>query len=148
MHHLMRIIMIPFLAGLLGGCSKQSAPSLPGTKTSGDLVPFVMRCATRRGAYVTTNTLPVIQASWIQGSKEDKDIIFVDGDHFSEVQKFLERAYGAPNIGLNSATFGRLRANRLLIYNLPQVGVVLELTANSTMTVVTVRVEPTVKPIL
>ena len=86
--------MFSFLAALLGGCSKQNGLNLSGAKGSGDLTPLVMQYATNRGGHATSNTLPVLQASWTHQSREMQDIILVDGDHFAEAQKVLERAYG------------------------------------------------------
>ncbi len=133
-----RILTFSFLVAVLGGCSKQSGLSLSGTKASGDLVPLVMRCATSRGGHATTNTLPVIQISWTLQTREMEDIILVDGDHFSEVQKFLELAYGVPESGRGSFAVARIGNVRSLTYSQQQVGVVLNLTTDSRKTIVSV----------
>jgi uncharacterized protein len=71
-------------------------------KGSGDLARLVVQCATARGVRAPTNTLPVIQTTWVRQSQGTLDIILVDGDHFAEVQGLLERAYGAPDTTLCS----------------------------------------------
>lgn len=45
--------------------------SSPGAKDSGDLARMVIRCATNHGGYVTTNTIPAIQASWVPAIARD-----------------------------------------------------------------------------
>src|SRR5436309_544256 len=124
-----QILMVSFLAALLGGCSKQSGLSLSGVSGSGDLVPVVMQCAASRGGHTTTNALPVVQASWTQQSREIQDVFLVSGDHFEELQKVLEQAYGAPDTKLGSSTVAPVGNGRALTYSPQQCGVVLNLTA-------------------
>jgi len=130
--------MFSLLAALLGGCSKQSGLSVSGTKGTGDVVPLAMQCVASRGGHPSTNTLPVVQANWTQQSREIQDIILVDGDHFAEIQKVLEQAFGAPDTKLGSSTVAPVGAGRSLTYSPQQIGVVLNLTADSRQTVVSV----------
>jgi hypothetical protein len=146
MHRTKWLFMVSFLAALLVGCSKQSGFTLPGPKSSGNLVPFVMRCATARGAYATTNLLPVINVEWMYMWKENVDTIVMAGDHFSEIQKFLEQAYGVPDTHLGSSAAAPIRASRFLGYSPQQIGVRLGLTANKYSTHVQVITEPAVIP--
>jgi hypothetical protein len=111
----------------------KSGLSLSGVKGS---VPLVMRCATSRGGRVTTNGLPVIQVSWVRHSRGIQDIIVVDGDHFTEAQKFLEQAYGAPDTEIRSP--GTIGNGRSLTYTPQQIGAVLNVTADSRQTIVSV----------
>ena len=134
-----RILIFSFMTLLLGGCSKQSGSlSLSGASGSGDLVPLVMQCATSRGAHAATNALPAIQASWTHQSRDMQDIILVPGDHFAEVQKVLQQIYGAPDTKLGSSAVAPVGSGRALTYSPQQCGVVLNLTADSTQTIVSV----------
>ena len=130
--------MFSFLTALLGGCSKQSGLSLSGASGSGDLVPVVMQCAVSRGGHATANALPVVLASWTHQSRELQDIVLVSGDHFAEIQKVLEQAYGAPDSKLGSSAVAPVGSGRALTYSPQQCGVVLNLTADSRQTIVSV----------
>src|SRR5262249_1542945 len=77
----------------------------------------------------TTNTLPVIQASWTYQWREAQDIYLLDGDHFAEVQKVLEQVYGKPDAALGSQAEVPLGTGRALTYSPQQCGVVLNITA-------------------
>jgi hypothetical protein len=60
----------------------------------------------------------------------------VDGDCFTEVQRFLEQTYGAPDSTIHSSA---LVANaRSLTYTPPQIGVVLNLTGNWKETILSI----------
>jgi hypothetical protein len=142
MHQVKRLFMASFLAALLGGCSKQSGYTFPSSKTSGNLVPFVMRCATARGADATTNILPVIHGEWTYMWQEKFDTIAMAGDHFSEIQKFLEQAYGVPDTHLGSKAAAPMREGRFLGYSPQQIGAGLGLWAGKESTFVTVRTAP------
>jgi hypothetical protein len=109
---------------------------IPFMKESGDISQLVTQCATNRGGYMTTNTLPVIQASWIRQSRTNQDIIVVDGDRFTELQTLLEQVYGKPNVGINSSA--PIVNDRSLTYSPGQTGVVLNLSGDSTETIVSV----------
>jgi hypothetical protein len=98
-------------------------------KGSGDLARLVVQCATARGVRAPTNTLPVIQTTWVRQSQGTLDIILVDGDHFAEVQSLLERAYGAPDTTLRSSAPDC--NGRSLTYSPQQIGALLNLTAPS-----------------
>ena len=131
------LIMFSFLTALLGGCSKQGGGlSLPGASGSGDLVPLVVQCATNRGGHMPTNALPSVQGNWTHHSRDMQDIILVSGDHFAEVQKVLEQAYGAPDTNLGSAAVAPVGSGRALTYSPQQCGVVLNLTADSRQTII------------
>jgi hypothetical protein len=109
---------------------------IPFIKGSGDISRLVTQCATNRGGYVTTNAAPIIQASWICQPRTNQDIIVVDGDRFTELQTFLEQAYGKPDAGIkSSAPIGN---GRSLAYSPGQTGAVLILTGDSTQTIVSV----------
>ena len=111
---------------------------MSGTNGSGDLVALVMQCATIRGGHAPSNTLPPVQASWTHQSRDVEDIILVTGDHFAEVQKALEEAYGAPDPKLGSLGVAPAGVDRALTYSPQQCGVVLNLTDASGQTVVCV----------
>jgi len=133
------IFLFSFLAVLIVGCSKQGGGLiLAGANGSGDLVPLVMQCATNRGAYPATNTLPAILADWTHQSRDIQDIILVSGDHFTEVQKVLEQLYGAPNPTLGSSAVAPVGIGKALTYSPKQCGVVLNLTGYQAQTIVSV----------
>jgi hypothetical protein len=110
--------------------------NLAGAKGSGDLAKLISECMATRGGQVTTNRLPVVQVSWVRRPLEVQDIIVVEGEHFTEVQKLLAQAYGAPDATVrSSAPVGN---GRSLTYTPKQIGVVLNLTAGSGQTFVSV----------
>jgi hypothetical protein len=113
---------------------KGSSPA--GMNGSGDLARLVIQCAVSRGGHTPTNTSPVIQASWLRRSQGMLDIILVDGDHFSEVESFLQHSYGAPDTALRSSA--PVCNGRSLTYTPQQIGAVLTLTGASGLTVVSV----------
>ncbi len=133
----MKRIFFLILFAALCGCSKQGGLSLSGTKGSGDLVAMMMECVTNRGGRAFTNAPPIIQTTWTYQKRDVEDIIIADGDHFAEIQKFLEQAYGAPDSKLGSLPISRL-SGRLFVYSPGQAGVLLELGGSSSQTIVTV----------
>ena len=114
----------------------KSGYGLPVMTSSGDLAQLVTQYVTNRSGRVTTNALPVVQASWVRQSRPTQDIIVVDDDHFTEVKKFLEQAYGKPDAVISSAA-PDLNGHSLT-YIPAQVGVVLNLTGGLGMTIVSV----------
>jgi hypothetical protein len=75
----------------------ESKDNPPIAKGSGNFGLVVTQYATNRGGRTITNALPVVQASWICGSRTNEDIFILEGDHFVEIQNLLERAYGKPD---------------------------------------------------
>jgi hypothetical protein len=63
-----------------------------------------------------------------------QDIIVISGDHFSEVQAFLQQVYGAPDPRLVRAV-GNAQS---ITYTPQQTGVVLNLTGDGKQTIVSV----------
>jgi hypothetical protein len=135
-------VMFSFLAALFSGCSKQGGLSLSGAKVSGDIVPVVMQCVTNRGGHVTTNTFPVIQAGWVYQLRDIQDVFLVDGDHFTEVQKVFEQAFGAPDTSRGSLAVAPVGLGRALTYSPQQIGVTVNLTADSKQTFILVFSAP------
>jgi hypothetical protein len=101
---------------------------------SGDLARLVTQCATNRGGHVSTNALPVFEARWVRLSRPFQDIVVVDGDHFAEVQKFLEQACGKPDPAISSSNVN----GRSLTYTPDQIGALLNLTGTRTRTIVSI----------
>jgi hypothetical protein len=133
------IFLMTLFSVALCGCSKQSGGlSLSGASGSGDLVPPVMQCVTKRGGFALTNTLPVVNATWTHQSRDLQDIFLTPTDHFDEIQKVLEQAYGAPDPNRGSSAVAPVGNGRALTYSPQQCGVVLNLTAASQQTVVSV----------
>ena len=98
----------------------------------------VMQCVTNRGGLVATNTLPVVNAAWTYQSRDIQDIFLVSGDRFDEVRIVLEQAYGAPDPESGSSAVAPVGNGRALTYSPQQCGVVLNLTAASQQTIVSV----------
>jgi len=99
----------------------------PIVKGSGDFASVMTQHSTNRGGRAITNTLPVIQASWIYGLRTNEDIFILEGDHFVEVQNLLEHAYGKPDGAIHS--FAPSGGNCCSInYTPAQIGVFLNLT--------------------
>ena len=124
------------LAALLSGCSKESGLDLAGTRGNGDLVPVMFQCATSRGAHSTTNKLPTIQTDWVYQSRPLEDIFLITGDHFAEIQGFLQGIYGEPDTKLGSRVVAPMGSGRSLTYSADQIGVALNLTGDSKQTII------------
>ena len=82
--------------------SRDDSPILI-VKGSGDFGSMLMRCLMNRGGHGTMNALPVFQTSWISGSRTNADIFILDGDHFTQIQNLLQRAYGKPDGSIHSS---------------------------------------------
>jgi hypothetical protein len=61
---------------------------------SGDLASVLTQCTANRGGRKTTHALPMLQSSWICGSRTNEEIFIFKDDHFVKIQNLLERAYG------------------------------------------------------
>ena len=119
---------------VLLGCSKGAS----GAKMSGDLVPFVLKCAATRGASPTTNSVVTLQAEWTHQGSPLEDIIAVSGDHFDEVQAFLKQAFGEPDRALGSIPVSSVggSSTRQGVYSGRQIGVGLNFSGDSKNTVI------------
>jgi hypothetical protein len=124
------------LLALAVGCSKWGDP-VPGTKGSGDLVAFVLKCASNRGGHPVTGNIPSIQAEWTLQANLVEDMIFVPGDHIDGIQSFLTRAFGKLDPGKGSLV---LTTNKWGVrsgdYSVQQTGVSLQYTGDRTQTVI------------
>jgi hypothetical protein len=127
-------ILLPLLATFLGGCSKGNNLTQSGSQLSGDLATLVLQCATNRGGRLPGVTPPAIHAQWTLRSLPMQDIIVISGDHFSEVQAFLQQVYGAPDPRLVRAVGN----GQSITYTPQQTGVVLNLTGDGKQTIVSV----------
>jgi hypothetical protein len=108
----------------------------PGTKGSGDLARMIVDTATSRGGRAASNSIPTVQATWILKSQGNLDVIVVDADYFTEIQTLLRQAYGAPDTTLvSSAPVGN---GRSLCYTPQEIGIVLNLTDDWGLTIVSV----------
>ncbi len=120
-----------FCALLLGlaGCSRTTA----GTWMSGDLAPFVLRCATTLGANPRTNHIPRLECKWAFTTMPARfaeagsvwDTILVAGDHFKDLQGFLKQAFGNPDPALGSHFVSAAEGSyaREVTYSVKQIGV-------------------------
>lgn len=121
------IFFMPLDSGPLRGTGYRSGDLPSITKGSGDLASVLMQRSRYRGGRTSTNALPVIQASWISGSRTNEDIFILEGDRFTEIQNFLEQAYGKPDgtIQSSESAGGNCRS---INYSPAQIGVFLNLT--------------------
>ena len=122
----------------LGGVRKKAPADLgpSGTAGSGDLALLVTRCVANRGGHAKTAKAATAPVTWIHYSRETEDIIVLAGDHFAEVQKFLEQTYGAADSTIQSSASAR--NVRPITYGPQQIGAMLNLTAGWTETIITV----------
>jgi hypothetical protein len=115
--------------------AKEDAKST-GAAGSGDLSQLVIHCVINRGGHLIATNAQAAPLSWVLHSRESEDIIILQGDHFSEVQKILEQTCGAPDSTLvSSAPLGN---GRSITYSPKQLGVVLNLTGDWRLTLVSV----------
>jgi len=127
-------ILVLSLLCVLVGCSKPNV----GNNMTGDLVPFVLKCVTARGASPITNGLPELQAHWVFQSESWRDVIIISGSRFDEVQAFFKQAFGEPDRSLvsplgASAGGGELRK---ALYGVNRIGVGLILADDSKNTMI------------
>jgi hypothetical protein len=105
---------------------------------SGDLVPFVLKCVTGRGASPIATTFPEVQAQWACESKPSADNIIVSGHRFAEILVFLKQAFGEPDRCLDSqpnAAAGDFERHQA-IYGVNRIGVGLILAGDSKDTLI------------
>ena len=69
-------------------------------------------------------------------SREALDILVVEGDCFATIQKRLEQVFGAPDAGVHSTS--PIGNGRSITYTPKQIGAALNLTGNSTHTVLSI----------
>lgn len=105
----------------------QYTNDVPIAKGSGDLAPVVIQCVTSRAGLSTTNTLPVIHASWLLQTRTNEDVIILDGDHFTQVQNLLEQSYGKADGSICTTNFAGGDC-RSINYTPSQIGVFFNLT--------------------
>jgi hypothetical protein len=107
-----------------------------GEEGSGDLAKLIAQSVKKRGGFATTNTIPSMKTSWVCNSRDALDVIVLDDDQFAAIEMLLHQTYGAPDSDYHSlAPVGN---GRSLCYTPKQVGVLLNLTADSRQTIVSV----------
>jgi hypothetical protein len=116
---------LPLDSGPVRGFKSGDDP--PIVKGSGNFAPVVTQCLTNRSGRTTTNALPVVQASWICGSRTNEDIFILEGDYFVQIQNLLEQAYGKPGRAIHSSASAGGKCCSIN-YTPAQVGVFLNLT--------------------
>ena len=110
---------------------------ISGTAGSGGLGLLVTDFVTNRGGRtMVTNAPAAVPLALVVYSREAQDVIVVAGDHFIEVQKFLEQSYGASDGTIHSGSpIGNARS---ITYGPRQIGVMLNLTADLRETIISV----------
>jgi len=107
-----------------------------GTAGSGDLAVLVTDCVTNRGGHAMATKTLAVSLAWVFYSRESADVIVVAGDQFAGVQRLLEQTCGAADSTIRSAS--SVGNGRSITYGPQQIGVMLNLTADSWETIVTV----------
>jgi len=107
-----------------------------GTKGSGDLGQLMAQCITNRAGHAVTYTGSPTLLSWVLHSCEFGDIIVVEGDRFTQVQKLLQLICGAPDTTIHASV--PVGNGRSLTYAPQQIGVMLNLSADSQWTIVSI----------
>ena len=120
-----------------GGRKRGQADDIPpGVGGSGDLARLLTNCVTNRGGHTRVSRPATVPSTWVLYSREAEDVIVVAGDHFSEVQTILEQTCGTGDTTIkSSACVGN---GRSITYAPKQLGVMLNLTADSSETIVSV----------
>lgn len=116
--------------------NRRIGDSLPTEKSSGDLAQWIMQRTTNRGGHASTNSVPTFQTNWLRHSQTNLEIFILEGDHFANVQNLLEQACGKPDARIMSST--PIGNGRSITYTPKQIGVLLNLTGNSSQTIVSI----------
>ncbi len=128
------------LLGLLLVCGCADDKEMRFTKGTGDMGQFVMQQALKRGARpVATNSLPVVSGDWSYSEDQYGVVLHLPRERFSEVQAFLQQAFGAP---AQEATDTR-DGGKLGWYSPKTIGVALQFGYDSNQTqVIVLRPQP------
>ena len=118
---------------LVCGCAGEK--EMHFTKGTGDMGQFVMQQALKRGARpVATNGLPVVGGDWSYSEDQYGVVLHLPREQFSEVEAFLQQAFGAPAQEATDTTDG----GKLGWYSPKTIGVALQFGYDSNLTQVTV----------
>lgn len=110
------------------------------TEGTGDMGQFVLQQALMCGARpVTTNGLPVVGGEWSYSEDQYGVVLHLSRERFSEVEAFLQRAFGSPAQEATDTTDG----GKLGWYSPKSVGVALQFGYNPERTqVIVLRPQP------
>lgn len=100
----MKTFAFILLLVLLLGCSSVRDPWAGYISQSGDLSSFITGCATKYGGHPITDRLPIIQTEWRYKADKQGVATYLIGDHGTEIQSLLTRAFGAPDSGRGSSS--------------------------------------------
>lgn len=128
------------VAGLLVLCGCAGEQEMRFTKGTGDMGQFVLQQALKRGAQpVATNSLPVIGGDWSYSEDQYGVVLHLARERFSEVETFLQQAFGAPAQAAIDTTDG----GKFGWYSPRTIGVALQFgfTSNQTQVIV-IRPQP------
>lgn len=121
----------------LGGLKRAKTDGTnSGMAGSDDLALLVTGCVTNRGGHAMVAKTAAVPLAWVVYSRETEDVIVVAGDHFAEVQRSLEQSCGAPDTTIHSSAY--IGNARSITYGPKQIGVMLNLTADSRQTFISV----------
>lgn len=109
---------------------------LPLTKGVGDLGQMIMQCVTNLGGRTSTNALSDIPAFWVQHSTGIGDFFVVKGDHFTEVQHYLEQVFRQQDATIDSSS--TQPNGHSITYTPAKAGVTLNLTSGLDLTVISI----------
>lgn len=136
----MPILMSFAIAGLLLLCSCAGEKEMQFAKGTGDMGEFVVQQALKRGARpAATNNLPAVGGDWSYSEDQHGVILHLSRERFSEVEVFLQQAFGTPAQAATDTTDG----GKLGWYSPKTIGVALQFGYDSKQTqVIVLRPQP------
>ncbi len=121
--------------GLLLVCGCAGEKEMRFIKGKGDVGQFIIQQALKRGAHpIATNSLPVVGGDWSYSEDEYGVVLHLPRERFSEVEAFLQQAFGAPAQEAIETTDG----GKLGWYSPKAIGVALQFGYDSNLTQVIV----------
>lgn len=136
----MQSFVLSTAVALLLVCGCTCEKEMRFTKGTGDLGQFVVQQALKRGARpVTTNGLPTLGGDWSYSEDQYGVVLHLPRERFSEVEAFLQHAFGAPAQAATDTTDG----GKLGWYSPKAIGVALQFGYDSNQTqVIVLRPQP------
>jgi hypothetical protein len=126
---------------LVCGCAHETGEKeMQFTKGAGDMGQFIIQQALKRDARpVSTNGLPVVAGDWSYSEDQYGVVLHLSRERFTEVETFLQQAFGAPAQTATDTTDG----GKLGWYSPKTIGVALQFGYDAERTrVIVLRPQP------
>ena len=126
---------------LVCGCARETGEKeMQFTKGTGDMGQFIIQQALKRDARpVSTNGLPVVAGDWSYSEDQYGVVVHLSRERFSEVEAFLQQAFGTPAQAATDTTDG----GKLGWYSPKAIGVALQFGYDAERTqVIVLRPQP------